>query len=99
MKRHFKISVLKEMVVTIDDEKMDDQFINDFKKVFYNYDDIRDHAEHIALNHESGAFEYFMEGYGNVKGAFDTYTNEFFKITEDSDFYIYESEEIKGEEK
>ncbi|GIN22493.1 hypothetical protein [Siminovitchia fordii] len=48
--KKFKVTVSREdeYIIEMDETVMNEQWIEDFKKVFYDIDDLQGHAEHIA---------------------------------------------------
>jgi len=67
MKR-FKTTVTRtdEYIIEIDETIIDEQWMDDFRHVFYSLYSHYEHAEHLAqIRARLG--EGFIEGYGNVK--------------------------------
>jgi len=65
----FLITVTQEVEVTLDETKFDEQALEDFRKSFYNFEDIEDHAKHLGQLLARGLispfeFDPFVEGYG-----------------------------------
>jgi len=52
-----------EYEIEIDDEICDKKFIKDFKKYFYDFDTLEEHAEHLS-QHRARFRQNFIEGYG-----------------------------------
>lgn len=50
MIRKFEVEVTRidKYVVEIDDEVLNEKWLHDFSQVFYDFDDLGEHAEHIA---------------------------------------------------
>ena len=66
MKR-FKTTVTRtdEYIIEIDENVIDEQWMDDFRKHFYRFDSYEEHAEHIAqIRAKQG--EGFIEGYGST---------------------------------
>lgn len=63
--KKFKVTVIREdeYEIEFDEEIFNKKFIEDFKEVFYNFDSLEEHAEHIAL-HRARFGQKFIEGYG-----------------------------------
>ena len=75
MKRKFNVDVIHSVEVVIDDEFINDEFIEEYRKHFSDLDSIEEHAEHIAQMKTRQTFSYvrtnqsyipkeFYEGYG-----------------------------------
>ncbi len=72
MKKTFRVDVTQQYLVTLDDEKFDDKFMEEFRASFYDYDTLEEHAEHIAQLQARGVIdiEYspeFIEGYADSR--------------------------------
>lgn len=66
MKR-FKTTVTRtdEYIIEIDENILNEQWMEDFREHFYNFHTLEQHAEHIAqIRARTG--EGFIEGYGNT---------------------------------
>lgn len=63
--KKFRVTVTREDIYEIefDEEVYNEEFIRDFKEVFYPFDSLKEHAEHIAL-HRARFGQKFIEGYG-----------------------------------
>ena len=63
--KKFKATVTRtdEYEIEIDETKLDEQWMEDFRKVFYNFDTYEEHAEQIAQM-RARFQESFIEGYG-----------------------------------
>ena len=68
----FKVTVTREVEVTLNARKFNEQFMSEFRDSFYNFHSLEEHAEHLAQlfvrgladpNRDSG----FIEGYGNCR--------------------------------
>lgn len=79
-----QVGVIKTVEVEVDESKFTDEFMEEFRKYFYDFDDIDDHIEYIANLAVNGAFDSFkpfIEGYGEphemgIKANIvDTYTD------------------------
>lgn len=70
MSRTFDIEVRQVVRVTLDPAKFDEAFMAEFRKYFYDYDRIEDHAEHLAQLFARGISgnNDFIEGYGPANG-------------------------------
>jgi hypothetical protein len=55
--------------VTIDETKFTDDFIKEFKEVFYDFEDIDEHIKNLAQLYARGVYDNgdFIEGYGDAK--------------------------------
>lgn len=65
MKR-FKCTVERtdEYIIEFDENIYDERWIEDFKRYFYDFDDLKEHAEHIAQFRARFGDHSFIEGYG-----------------------------------
>lgn len=63
--KKFRVTVTREDIYEIefDEEVYNEEFIEDFKKGFYDFDSLEEHAEHIA-QHRARFQQKFIEGYG-----------------------------------
>jgi hypothetical protein len=55
--------------VTVDETKFTDEFMEDFRRDFYPFDDIDDHIRHLgqlAVREYMESDNAFIEGYGRV---------------------------------
>lgn len=72
MKRRFKVTVERsdEYVIELDDEVMNDEWLENFRNEMYEFDDLEEHAEHIAQARArfNNGFIYGgnIEGYGDI---------------------------------
>lgn len=65
----FNVAVTQVVAVTIDETKFDDVFMEEFRDSFFNFDEIEEHAEHLAQLYARGICDNgdFIEGYGPAK--------------------------------
>ncbi len=65
--KKFKVRVdrVDEYEIEFDENIINKEYIEDFKKCFYSFDTLEEHAEHIA-QFRARFGERFIEGYGNV---------------------------------
>lgn len=63
--RKFEVTVTREdkYTIEIDESKFDDQWIEEWKKVYYDFHSLEEHAEHIA-QYRARFQQEFIEGYG-----------------------------------
>lgn len=72
MKRLFEVEVerIDRYTIEIDDEVMDEKFMERFNETFYEFDDLGRHAEHIAQLrarfHNDSIYGGNYEGYGDI---------------------------------
>lgn len=63
-----KMSLVTQTIeVTVDESKFTDEFMNQFRKDFYDFDSVDDHIRHLAQLYARGVvdeFTTFIEGYG-----------------------------------
>ena len=93
MKR-YTIDVTQRVVVELDETKLNEEFMEDFRAHFYNFYDLEEHAEHIAQLAARGIIgpygNQFIEGYGPHKDMGIT-----FKVNEGStDMDIIEVKDV-----
>ena len=64
----FKVKVIREdeYEVEFDEKEFDNEFMEHFKNYFYDFDTLKEHAEHIA-QFRARFGERFIEGYGLPK--------------------------------
>lgn len=68
----FYVDVTQHIEVTLDETKFTPEMMNDFKRTFYPFIDIDEHAQHIGsleargLIHTSDS-QCFIEGYGDAE--------------------------------
>lgn len=63
----FTVEVAQVVTVELDETKFDEAFLAEFRKHFYRFDDIDEHAKHIAQLEARGLisdWKPFIEGYG-----------------------------------
>lgn len=63
------ITVSQEIEVTIDDTKFTSEFMQEFRDHMYDFHDVADHMEHLAILYATGVVDEvssFVEGYGNL---------------------------------
>lgn len=61
------VEVRERVRVTVDESKFTPQFMESFRRVFYDFDSIEDHVKHIAQAYARGLINTsrdFLEGYG-----------------------------------
>lgn len=68
----FWVNVDQHFVVTLDTEKFDEKFMKEFKKNFYDFETLEEHAEHIAQLQARGVIDIeqdptFIEGYADSR--------------------------------
>lgn len=63
--KKFEVTVTREdkYVIEMDEKKFNQKWIEDFQKVYYDFDTLEEHAEHIA-QHRARFTQEFIEGYG-----------------------------------
>lgn len=106
MIRKFRCEVTRvdEYEIELDDEVLNEEFLNEFSKYFYEFDTLEEHAEYIA-EFRARFGERFIEGYGsplvNGKKPYfeqEKYVNKAINIkviSEDDDCEV-EVEELDG---
>jgi hypothetical protein len=66
------VVVTQDVSVTVDETKFTEDFMQEFRESFFNFDSIDDHLEHLAQLYARGLVsdwdpEEFIEGYGPMK--------------------------------
>jgi len=66
------VDVTFSVEVEVDENKFTDEFMNEFREVFYDFDDINDHIKYFAQLTARGIIlegdiNQFIEGYGDTK--------------------------------
>lgn len=92
--RTYRVIVEQSVMVTLDDEKFDEAFMQEFRDGFFAFDDLRQHAEHIGQLYARGIWEdmvghQFIEGYGppdemGIKAREDSFDVQAFEVTADA---------------
>ncbi|ABM73407.1 hypothetical protein [Vibrio phage VP882] len=69
MLKEFEVTVTHTVKVTMDESKFTPEFNQAFREYFFDFDDIEDHAKHIAQIEARGmiGFDHFVEGYGDIR--------------------------------
>jgi len=61
------VTVTFDVSVEVDESKFTDDFMQNFKRYFYELDTIDEHAEHLAQLETRGLIDdNFVEGYGDL---------------------------------
>lgn len=64
-KKTYDVEVIMKVRVTVDQEKFDESFMDEFRQSFYPFCELEDHVEHLAQLKARGILsENFIEGYG-----------------------------------
>lgn len=60
------VTVTQEIMVEVDETTFTEEFMNEFKKDFYDFETIDDHIKHLAQLYARGLVDEnsFIEGYG-----------------------------------
>ena len=59
------VRVIQEVEVEVDESKFTPEFMEMFRGVFFNFDTIEQHIEHLAQLEARSIYGEFVEGYGN----------------------------------
>ena len=65
--KKFTVEVVQTVEIQIDETKLDEKFMQEFRDSFYQFDTIEDHAEHLgqlACRGLISMYSSFIEGYG-----------------------------------
>ena len=67
--KKFKVEVTQVVEVELDDEKLNDDFNEEFGSIMWKVDGLEEHATHIAQMEARGlvGFDRFVEGYGDIR--------------------------------
>lgn len=67
--KEFSVEVTQTVLVKLDDEKINDEFNDEFQQGMWTVHSIEDHARHLAQLEARGMIGYnnFAEGYGDIK--------------------------------
>jgi len=68
MSKTFYATVNHEIHVDLDESKFTESFMEEFRRNFYDFQTIEDHAKHLAQLYTRGlvsSMSDFIEGYGN----------------------------------
>ena len=63
----YRAKVVFDVEITLDETKFDESFLSEFREGFYQFDDVKEHVEHLAQLEARGLLEDFTEGYGPIK--------------------------------
>jgi hypothetical protein len=66
--KKFKCTVTRtdEFVVELDENVFTEEYMKEFRDVFYRFYDLEDHAKHLAWFQAEHGDDRFIEGYGSV---------------------------------
>lgn len=107
MKRKFEVEVVRtdKFVIEVDDSVITEEWMAQFRNVFYDFRTIEEHVEHVAQLRarfcSQNLYGGLMEGYGDVanKGRIDPRSTwpfpaiNFVELDEDNDIVV-EVEEV-----
>lgn len=65
MARTIEVEVRQTVEVQLDESKFTEQFMAEFRREFYDYATIEQHARHLATLYTFGMVSDFIEGYGD----------------------------------
>lgn len=65
--KKFRILVMTPVEVEIDETKIDEKWMEEFRETFYGFTELSEHAEHLAQLFVRVPDMKFVEGYGIVK--------------------------------
>lgn len=60
---HCRVERMDEYKVEFDENVMNEQWMDDFRQVYYDFDSLEEHAEHLA-QYRARFGRGFIEGYG-----------------------------------
>lgn len=63
----FTAKVIIEVEIEIDEAKLDEAFMEEFRASFYPFHEVQDHVEHLAQLEARSLLDDFTEGYGTIK--------------------------------
>lgn len=88
--RTFDVEVTQTVRVSLDENKFDEAFMQEFREGFFDYDTLEQHAQHIGRLFALGLIELgwsrtdFIEGYGHASDmgiAAETISEDSFLVT------------------
>ncbi len=84
----YRAKVVFNVEIELDESKFDEAFMSEFRKHYYDFDEFKDHVEHLAQLEARDLLVGFVEGYGpiesmGIKG-------------ETSDWYVEDSHPIRS---
>ncbi len=59
------VRVIQEVEVEVDESKFTPEFMEMFRDVFFKFETIEEHIEHLAQLEARSVYGEFVEGYGN----------------------------------
>jgi hypothetical protein len=70
--KRFKCEVIRrdEYIIEIDDEKIDEEYLKEFRDYMYPFHELWEHAEHLAQFQARFGYDSstsFIEGYGHIR--------------------------------
>lgn len=68
--KQFDIDVVQTVAITLDESKFTPEFMEEFRKYFYDFNTVEEHAQHLAQLGARGLIETpcSIEGYGLSTG-------------------------------
>ena len=60
----FRVRVVQEVNVTVDEALFNEAFLAEFRESFYQFDTLEAHVQHLAQLYCRGMAGSFIEGYG-----------------------------------
>ncbi len=63
----YRANVVFEVDIELDEAKFDEDFISEFRKHFFDFEDVKEHAQHLAQLQARDLLDDFTEGYGLIK--------------------------------
>ena len=67
--KQYVVRVVNEVLVELDETKFTPEFMEEFSRVIYKFDTVKEHAEHLGWLIATGradVFDTVIEGYGDV---------------------------------
>ena len=61
------VQVTFDVRVSVDESKLNEEFMSEYRQSFYDFFSINDHIKHLAQLKVRGILEPFTEGYGEIK--------------------------------
>lgn len=65
----YEVKISRTVIVEVDEEKFTEEFMEEFRKLFYPFTSIGDHAAFIGksyMNYVVTSADDFLEGYGEL---------------------------------
>lgn len=77
--KKFRVTLTQEVEVTVDETKFTEEFLEEFRRVFYALNTVEEHAAHLGkLRMQEGVYESSeVEGYGVLRDFGVSFDNDY----------------------